>query len=163
MDELVWHTCCFTGHRSLPTHQLDTLGDRLARAVRIAYRRGVREFRAGGAVGFDTLAALTVLDLREEMGDVRLCLYLPCREQDAKWSTLDRSIYADILSRADEIIYVSEHYHRGCMHARNRALVNGSDVCIAFCNESSGGSAYTVQYAKEKGLAVLNLGSPAQA
>ena len=160
MDELVWRICCFTGHRHLPTHRLNILGDRLARAVRIAYRRGVREFRAGGAVGFDTLAALTVLDLKEEKDDVRLCLYLPCREQDAKWCDLDQSIYADILSRADEIVYVSERYHRGCMHARNRALVNGSDVCIAFCNEESGGSAYTVQYAKEKGLAVLNLGSP---
>ena len=157
MEEIIWNVCCFTGHRQLPLDRLDRLLELMNRAVRIVYRRGVREFRAGGALGFDTLAALCVLDLKEEYNDVRLTLYLPCKDQADRWSERDRMIYADILSRADRVIYTSERYHSGCMHARNRALVDGSDICIALCSEQTGGSAYTVQYASAKGVPVLNL------
>ncbi len=157
MDTIAWRVCCFTGHRHLPKQHLNELAERLNRAIRIAYRRGVREFRTGGALGFDTLAALCVLDLRDEFSDVRLCLHLPCKDQTDRWSERDRRIYAEILAHADEIKYVSERYSRGCMHERNRSLVDGSDVCIALCLDSTGGSAYTVDYAKSKGVPVLNL------
>ncbi|MBR2354174.1 MAG: DUF1273 family protein [Clostridia bacterium] len=153
------HVACFTGHREIPTDLLGHLAERLRRAVEYAYDHGVREFRAGGALGFDTLAALTVLDLKELHPDVRLCLYLPCQTQTRGWSERDCQIYQDILQRADSYTYTSEHYHRGCMMVRNRALVDGSDVCIAFCKKSTGGSAYTVKYASTKGLTVWNLAS----
>ncbi len=159
MRERTFRVCCFTGHRELPVDSLEALYDFLRRAVRYAYDHGAREFRAGGALGFDTLAALTVLDLRERCPDLRLCLYLPCRDQDRGWLERDRSIYRHILQRADTVTYTSEHYFQGCMMVRNRALVDGSDMCIAFCRHIEGGSAYTVKYAKEQGLTVWNLGA----
>lgn len=159
MGEKEMRVVCFTGHRELPLDRLVALADRLKRAVAYAYDHGAREFRAGGALGFDTLAALTVLDLHEHHPDARLCLYLPCKTQTRGWSERDRRIYEGILDRADEVTYTSEDYYRGCMMVRNRALVNGSDVCIAFCQHSSGGSAYTVNYAKSNNLTVWNLAS----
>ena len=54
----------------------------LVRAITILYGKGVREFRAGGARGFDTLAALTILEFKENHPDVRLVLMLPCKHQD---------------------------------------------------------------------------------
>lgn len=158
MEEKNYHVCCFTGHRNLPIDSMRAIYSRLGRAVRYAYDRGVREFRVGGALGFDTLAALSVLDLREQLPGLRLCLYLPCKDQDLGWSEQDRVIYADIFDRADEVIYISEQYFGGCMQKRNRALVDGSDVCIAFCQKTNGGSYYTVTYARSHGLTVWNLG-----
>lgn len=158
MEEKRYGVCCFTGHRELPRESLPELRDLLRRAVRYAYAHGVREFRAGGALGFDTLAALTVLELREEHPELSLCLYLPCRDQDRGWSERNRAIFREILGRADRVRYISEEYYHGCMQRRNRALVDGSDVCVAFCRHLGGGSAYTVKYAKEEGLTVWNLG-----
>ena len=59
-------TCCFTGHRILSAEQSQALAGRIERAVRLLYARGVCYFGAGGALGFDMLAAETVLRLREE-------------------------------------------------------------------------------------------------
>ena len=44
------------------------------------------------------------------------------------------------------------------MHVRNRALVDASNVCIAYMTDASrGGTAYTVRYAEKKGIPVYNL------
>ena len=40
---------------------------------------------------------------------------------------------------------------------RNRHLVDGSSVCIAYLTQEKGGTAYTVNYAKQKEVQVINL------
>lgn len=149
--------CCFTGHRVLPSHRLWELSELMDRALSSMIHQGVTEFRTGGALGFDTLAALKVLDLRQKHPELRLVIYVPCHGQDASWSERDRAIYRGILERADEKILVSQEYTRGCMLKRNRHMVDGSDVCIAFVTKQEGGSAYTARYAEGRGVRVLNL------
>jgi uncharacterized phage-like protein YoqJ len=127
------------------------------RALSSMIHQGVTEFRTGGALGFDTLAALKVLDLREKYPDIRLAVYVPCKEQDAKWSERDRAIYRGILKRADETLLLRQTYTHGCMLERNRAMVDGSDVCIAFVTNGKSGSAYTLRYAEQRGLRTINL------
>ena len=53
---------------------------------------------------------------------------------------------------ADEVIYVSETYSKGCMFERNRFMVDRASYCISYCTKKSGGSFYTVRYASEMGL-----------
>ena len=60
-------TCCFTGHRKIPEEEREQLARRLEATVEELIRAGVRYFVAGGALGFDTLAAQTILNIR---GDV---------------------------------------------------------------------------------------------
>ena len=55
------------------------------------------------------------------------------------------------------MVYVSRQYTRGCMHERNRHLVDNSSVCVCYLNRESGGTAYTVDYAEKQGLEVINL------
>jgi len=90
----------------------------------------VRYFGAGGARGFDTIAAQAVLTLREEYPDIRLILVLPCKTQAGDWSEGDKITYRRILSQADKVVYTSERYERGCMQKRNRHLVDNSAVCL---------------------------------
>ena len=116
-------------------------------------------FGAGGALGFDTLATQCVLSLKKQYPHIKLILVLPCITQTKGWSKNDIAIYEEIKSQADKVVYTSHDYFRGCMFKRNRHLVNGSSACIAYLTQEKGGTAYTVNYAKEQGLAVINLAS----
>ncbi|MBE6546111.1 MAG: DUF1273 domain-containing protein [Ruminococcaceae bacterium] len=151
------YTCCFTGHRTLPNEQLPALSALLDRTVASLIKGQVTTFRTGGALGFDTLAALKVLDFRTRNPQLRLELCLPCRGQETGWSELAQQTYREILERADKIIVLRESYTSGCMHERNRFMVDGSQVCVGFCTSDKGGTAYTLRYAKNQGLRVINL------
>ena len=114
-------------------------------------------FGAGGALGFDTIAAFAVLKLKECYPDIRLILVLPCFSQTRGWSQEDIEIYDDIKQKADKVVYTSQEYTRGCMHKRNRHLVDNSSACISYLTENKGGTFYTVNYAKSKGVEVINI------
>ena len=92
-------TCCFTGHRVIPARSLPALAKELEQTLRCLIGAGVRYFGAGGALGFDTLAAETVLRLKGEYPGIRLILVLPCRDQTRGWREADVRRYRDILSR----------------------------------------------------------------
>ena len=156
--DLKQRTACFTGHRKIPPEQQEKVVRQLRKALIELVDSGYRYFGAGGALGFDTLAAQTVLSLRAEYPQIKLILVLPCLSQTRGWSTGDIEIYEDIKSNADKVVYTSEEYTRGCMHKRNRHLVDNSSVCICYLTEATGGTAYTVDYAQTKNLTVINLG-----
>jgi uncharacterized phage-like protein YoqJ len=151
--------CCFTGHRVLPAGAArGRLIALLEEAVREAYRAGCRRFFAGGALGFDMLAAAVVCRLRErELPDVSLHLFLPCRDQEARWGAEDRARYAEMLRLADSYHYISEAYSREAMSRRNRALVEAADLCIAYMTNPASGTGGTLSMARRRGLTVRNL------
>ncbi len=150
-------TCSFTGHRNIPSAELDTLIHLLDRAVEYLYGEGVRRFCLGGAVGFDTLAAKAVLRLRLRHPDVVLVMVLPCQDQDGGWSDRDKEIYSYILANAAEVEYVCDTYERGCMKKRNQRLVDLCDVLVAYSYKERSGSAQTVRMATDAGKTVYNL------
>lgn len=149
--------CCFTGHRSIKAAERARLVSRVDSLLCALYEEGYREFRTGGARGFDTLVALRVLFFQKSHPDCRLSLKLPCREQTKGWGEGERIVFEDILARADEVQYLSEAYTPDCMHARNRALVNGADLCVAYLTENRGGTLYTASYALKNGVEFRNL------
>ena len=150
-------TCCFSGHREITPEGYPEIERRLTREVERLFACGVRNFCCGGALGFDTMAAKAVLHLRESCPQARLVLILPCRDQTKNWSSENRRVYAEILARADAVEYMAEHYTAGCMHRRNRRMVDLSSVCVCCRLRSSGGTASTVDYALRMGLSVINL------
>ena len=148
------YTACFTGHRIIPLFERATLSKLLEKAVIESIEKGYRYFGAGGALGFDTMAALTVLRLRNKYPQIKLILVLPCENQTRNWKEADIEKYEHIKSQADKVVYVSKEYTRDCMHKRNRHLVDNSSLCICYLTKPSGGTAYTVNYAKDNGLKV---------
>lgn len=119
--------------------------------------QGYLYFGVGGALGFDTLAAKTVLRFKERYPQIKLILVLPCKTQTSGWGEKDIQIYEEIKSRRDKFVYTSDEYTRGCMFKRNRHLVDYSSVCICYLTEQKGGTAYTVDYAKKQDLSVINV------
>ncbi len=148
---------CFTGHRQIPVGELEALQAALEREIRAQIEAGAEVFRTGGALGFDTLAALSVLLLRKEYPQIRLELILPCPTQTRGWSENDVRLYEQILSQADSHRYVGSFYYNGILQQRNRELVAGANACIAYLRTSSGGSAYTAALALKSGVELINL------
>jgi uncharacterized phage-like protein YoqJ len=153
-------TCCFTGHRNIPVEDRAALEQRLEEEIINLIHQGVRYFGAGGALGFDTMAALAVLRLRPEYPWVRFILVLPCIAQTDGWAEVNKKIYNQILRQADKVVYITKQYSLGCMQSRNRHLVDSSSVCVCYLARPEGGTAYTVKYAEQNGLRVINLALP---
>ncbi len=150
-------SCCFTGHRILANADITTLEKKLTETIRTLYEEGITHYYCGGAIGFDTLAACMVLQLKESLPDLRLHMILPCRGQDKKWTFSQKQSYARILQAADDTLFLAESYDSGCMRRRNRYLVDHADVCIAHYKGTPGGTAYTVNYAYQNGLRLIIL------
>ena len=150
-------TCFFTGHRKLSDEDYKKIKDILRQQIVILIEDGVKYFGVGGAVGFDTVAALTIIMLKEIYTHIRLILILPCREQDRFWSKESKCVYNYIKQYADKIVYISNEYVRGCMLQRNRYMAEHSDYCICFLTKETGGTAYTVEYAKKRNIRIINI------
>lgn len=150
-------TCCFTGHRKIPPAQYQKIAQRLKLEIEALIKRGVVYFGVGGALGFDTIAAEAVLELRKKYPQIRLILVSPCKTQTYHWSEQDRAIYRSIQKACDKYVCLSEKYTRDCMKKRNRHLVENSAYCICYLTKCFGGTAYTVEYAKKNGLKIVNI------
>ena len=149
--------CCFTGHRALPEAELRSLWELLVRTLRALADGGVREFCAGGALGFDTLAAEAVLMLREERPELRLTLVLPCRDQAARWRPEEVRRYERIKREADAVEYLGERYAPGCMQRRNRYMVDHASLLIAVHDGLPGGTRRTIEYALRRGIGIVDI------
>lgn len=151
-------TCTFTGHRNLTHAEMTAVEPALRRLITLLADHQVDTFITGGALGFDTLAAATIINLRRTLlPQIKLVLALPCPEQADRWSAADRALYHNIIEHADEVCMVSPAYVRGCMHKRNRYMVDRSSYLIGYVARPSGGSYATLQYAQKQGLHIQNL------
>ena len=97
------------------------------------------------------------MELKTVYQDILLILVLPCLSQTKNWQQKDIKKYSEIKSQADKVVFVSKEYSADCMFKRNRHLVDNSSLCICYLKSLSGGTAYTVSYAKQKGLRIINL------
>lgn len=112
-------------------------------------------FGAGGARGFDRLASEAVLELKKKYSHIHLILVLPFINQYEKeegWSIEEIDRYNKIKKEASKIVYTQKYYSKGCYYKRNRHLVDHSSVCICYQYKCTGGTAYTIEYAKKKGI-----------
>ena len=150
--------CAFTGHRprKFPWgyNKADTkcvaLKQALTREIVKLVEAGYTDFFSGMAEGTDTWASLAVLALKKGNPALKLHCVLPCEGQADGWSALAQELYSSILEQADEVVYVSQEYHDGCMLERNRYLVDHAACLLAVYNgEWRGGTAMTVRYARK--------------
>ncbi len=149
----------FTGHRDIRAADFH---DRLYELLEsLIVNRSADMFYAGGAAGFDTLAAQTVLELKASYPWISLVLLIPCspEEQTRSFSSNMQDTYYDIMQSADKVEYISPHYVEGCMKERNQRLIDYADICVCCYDErrSATGTGQTVRMAYKKGINVINL------
>lgn len=159
MDKRLF-TCCFTGHRDLPIGMDEEIWRRVYVCLEPLLKEGVRYFGVGGALGFDTLMAEKLLELRESRTQLRVILVQPFRGYQSRWTPAQQARAAAVERRVDKVVVCSQTPGREAFLVRDRHLVDGSGFCIAWCTRTIGGTAYTLRYAQQQGLRVWNVAEP---
>ena len=140
-------SCAFTGHRELDK-EFSPL--KLLTEMEALIQKGVTIFYNGMAMGFDLLAAESVLLFKKKYPYLRLIVCIPCYGQERYFSEEDKARYIHLVKVADETVILSENYYRGCMQVRDQYMVDRADVLLAYCKKETGGAAYTVKYCQKK-------------
>lgn len=159
------HRCCLTGHRTLPQsrQEREAIKDNLRRVIASLVGEDVTIFYTGGARGFDTMAAITVLEMKALFPEIRLYLALPYPDQAEKWPRKERELYEQIKEHADQIQVIRPAYTSDCMKQRNYYMVEHSSVCAYYMVKAvRSGTAQTVNYAQKMGCRMIDLTQEAQ-
>lgn len=151
-------SACFTGHRHINEYTPEQISAKIRDTVERLIDIGITDYYAGGALGFDMIAAITVINMKKEYPQLRLYLALPCKDHNAMWNARDKALFKRVLDRADGSVLVTDKsYAPGCMQIRNRYMVDRSSVCIAYLTRGGSGTGNTVRYAHQNGLEIINL------
>ena len=160
-------TACFSGYR--PEKFAFALNDgegaylalekRIEEAILQAADDGYDTFICGMAKGFDLMAGSLIVALKEswiELANLNLVAVLPFERHGFTgnpWHILHQMV----VGQATEVVTLSSHYHSKAYHDRNRYMVDHSSRLICYYDGQKGGTAYTVKYAREKGLEIVNV------
>ena len=146
-------SCTFTGHRVLADLDVALLD----RVVKNLIKNGCKRFLCGMAQGFDLTAAESVIAMKSDYPDLELVACVPCEGQSRYFSSADRARYDRVLKNSSEVIVLSENYYQGCMHLRDRFMVDNCDLVVCYLRKKSGGTHYTVKYAQAQGKKIIEL------
>ncbi|MCQ2455135.1 MAG: DUF1273 domain-containing protein [Clostridia bacterium] len=133
--------------------------NRLIKAICDLAESGVNIFFSGMAMGFDIISAEAVLYVRALRPDfnIKLIAAIPFENQSAGFGEKWKSRYDKVLSECDSVVLVSDRYYSGCYFARNKYMVDNSDVVVAYFDGKTGGTKNTLAYAEKLGRAIINL------
>ena len=101
-----------------------------------------------------------MLRLRDRVQDITVEAAIPCLSQCDGWTAEQQERYRDLTALCNYRTVVQERYDPGCMHRRNRYMVDHSQLLIAVHDGSSGGTRYTIEYALRNRRDVLILPVP---
>ena len=149
----MYENCAFTGHRILEKNFDYNLLDRV---IFNLIKGGTKNFYCGMATGFDLAAAESVLQYKKDF-DINLIPCIPCLGQENSYSQKNKERYSKILESCSKIVILSTEYYDGCMFARDRYMVDNCDVLVTYQRRKSGGTSYTVNYAKAKSVNIIEL------
>ena len=157
-ENLILHRCCFTGHRP---DKID-LGENdikpiLEKAIDEAIANGYITFITGMAMGTDIWAAEIVLERKKTNKELHLICALPHPGFENRRSMTEKMRFNKILKKADLVKEINNHYFTGCYQVRNEWMVDRSNLVIAIFNGQKSGTKNTIDYAKRKGIKVVNV------
>lgn len=128
------------------------LKNNLRDAILDAVNEGFELFIVGMADGFDSYAAMEVINLKHSGQDLKLLCAIPFDDGRSKSET-----YEYILKNADEKIVISPGFNKGSYFVRNEFMVDNSSRLICYYDGLCGGTEYTVDCANKQGVKVVNL------
>ena len=140
-------TVTFIGHSEI--YRLDET--RLKEVIENSIKQGAKLFLNGGMGAFDYACARIVKELQKEYPDIKSELVIPYLTfQPRSMDCFDSSVYPDGF----------EKYHfKSAIPARNKWMINHSQLAICYVDHGWGGAAQSYEYAKKKKIQIINLGS----
>lgn len=152
-------TCSFTGHRTIPADHYDIVAARTEITIReLIQKQDIRYWGCGGALGMDCLAASILMRLRDtEFPHIKVILVAPFPGYTSRWTDEQKATYEQMLPLYDKRVFVSQTGSREAYLKRDRHLVDNSSIVVAYKTRDSGGTAYTVRYAEQQNIPVINI------
>lgn len=155
-EEKRLHRCCFSGHRPEKLNESEEeVKQWLEQQIDQAIADGYQTFISGCAMGVDIWAGQIVLKKKATNPRIHLIAATPWPRFAGRWNEEWQSQYNDLLSNADLIVNVCDHYHNGVFQQRNVWMVDHSNRVIAYFNGSPGGTRNTIEYANKKNIEVI--------
>ena len=146
---------CGTGHRpnKVGGYSLEA-GARLFKIARYWLSQNKPDkVISGMAMGWDMALAHAAAHL-----GIQLIAAVPFKGQENRWSYQTVNFYHDLLSKAEEVVYVSEEgYAPWKMQVRNEWMVDHCDKVLALWDGSAGGTGNCIKYAEKVGKPIVNL------
>ena len=162
--------CCFFGHRKII--QTPELIKRLTKEIEVLIaEKEVSTFYFGSKSEFDNLCHKVVTELRTKHPHIKRVYVRAAFQYIPTW-------YKDSLLKHYEATYFPEHMEnagRASYVERNQEMINKSDFCIVYYDENykpprrknrrrdlcdyqpKSGTAIAYNYAKRKGLKIINI------
>ena len=157
-NELRKHRCCFTGHRPDKMEQGEKeIKQLLEKAIDDAIENGFITFITGMAMGTDIWAAEIVLERKKTNSELHLICALPHPGFEKPRSMAEKMRFNRIIKKADLVKEINDHYFRACYQVRNEWMVDRSNLVIAVFNGQKSGTKNTIDYAKKRSIAVINV------
>lgn len=165
----VSNSVAFTGYRPSKlgiANRGENLETDIVEAAKVAIKRfydtGSMYFLCGMAEGFDLLAAQALFKLQEsgDCRDAHIVAVVPFDGFQLSFTEYYKSLYAKTLACACETIVIAPHYIRGCYNQRNDYLTDNASAVICYYDGKPGGTAYTVNRSRKKGLQIYNILNP---
>ena len=146
-------TCAVTGHRVLPPDFDDEI---LKTQLEKIEKSGYKAFLVGMALGFDTRCFSALENLRDEGADIKIYSVIPCLDQSERFNRRDKELYDKMISAADGKVILYQSYTKDCMLRRNDFMLENCSLVYSYFNGiHRGGTFYTVNKAKERGLDII--------
>lgn len=159
---MIRNYCCFTGLRPQKlnfnenSEQYNIIMSKCEKyIIQLIKQYNVTNFMSGMALGWDTWCAEKVLQLKEKYLEIFLECAIPCKKQNKYWNESDKYRYAEILSKADKVIYLQEKYSSDCMMKRNQYMIDKCLYVLALWDRQNGGTANTIEYALQKNRRII--------
>ncbi len=133
--------CCGFGHRDV----FSKIDDELDKAIADAVALGCDTFYTGAMGEFDVLFSSAVLKAKKSNPDIKLICVKPYMTKEINENKAYYNAMYDDVMIPTELIGV---YHKGAIKARNRWLVDNSDVIIGYIIRDYGGAYTAVKYAE---------------
>lgn len=144
------------GHRIIEDYNF--VENKLYELLRIVMQKGSREieFLVGRNGDFDLMAASVIRKLKKETGreEVFLTLVLPYETAELRNNTESFESYYDSI----EICEASaDQNFKYAIVARNRDMIDHSDMVVVYVKNESGGAYQALKYAEKNQKRIINL------
>ena len=150
---------CFIGHREI---RLIDISEKLKEAIENEIINGYRHFIMGSHGNFDNFCLNACRKLRKKYPDIEIEVILTSRKQletfyiDKESGIETYSPYKDVKTFLYEI---DDVYFKRQITESNQKMINECDTLICYVNKKKtySGAKYAYNYAKRKGLRIVNL------
>lgn len=151
----------FIGKRILPKRIFKKIQRNLIICAKKQFQNGTENFCMGGAIGFETAAALAVIRLRRKKRyrHIQLILLDFGHDQGLFWDKKSRRTYEKIRRKADRIIPVPGGDEETDLELYKRVLEEAdAGTCQVCClPDRRDGTADLVKFAQKRGFTIVDM------